>query len=147
MSSDFMGRAVELSTETIGGPFGAVIIKDVVIIGEGCNSVVPHCDPTAHAEIMAIRDACQHIKTHHLDGCEIYTSCYPCSMCLSAIYWSGIKRIVYANTRHDAEDIDFTDKFIYKQLRLPDDEKSIEIDRNIDLRAKRVLYNWSGQKY
>lgn len=147
MSEDFMGRAIELSKETVGGPFGAVVVKDGKIVGEGSNSVVVNHDPTAHAEVMAIRDACKHLSTHHLDGCELYTSCEPCPLCLSAVYWSGIKKVVYANTRHDADDIGFSDKNLYKELMKPHAEKSIEIGRSYDVRAKRVFYNWDGQRY
>ena len=144
---DFMGKAIELSKETVGGPFGAVVVKDNDIIGEGSNSVIVNCDPTAHAEVMAIRDACSKLGTHKLDSCTLYTSCEPCPLCLSAIYWSGIKKVVYANTRHDAEDIGFSDKFLYEELQKNHDDKSISITRTNDIRAKRIFYNWDGKLY
>lgn len=99
-----------------GGPFGAVIIKNGEIIGRGNNQVVKNNDPTAHAEIMAIREACQNLKTFSLDGCELYTSCYPCPMCLSAIIWANIKVVYYGNTKEDAEKIGFRDNKIYEYI-------------------------------
>ena len=146
-NDDFMGRAVELSRESKGGPFGAVVVKDGKIIGEGSNSVIVNNDPTGHAEVMAIRDACKNLKTHKLDDSVLITSCEPCPLCLSAVYWSGIKKVIYANTRHDAEDIGFSDKFIYEELMKSNEEKSIDIERIYDVRAKRVFYNWNGQLY
>ena len=97
----------------IGGPFGACIVKDGKIIGKGSNHVLSNNDPTAHAEIMAIREACKNINTYDLSDCELYTSCYPCPMCLSAIIWANIKKIYYGNTRKDAANIGFRDDFIY----------------------------------
>ena len=97
-----------------GGPFGAVVIKDDKIIGKGHNRVLINHDPTCHAEIEAIRDACKNLNTHDLTGCILYTSCYPCPMCLSAIIWANIKKVYYGNTAKDAADIGFRDDFIYK---------------------------------
>lgn len=97
----------------VGGPFGACIIKDCKIIGKGSNHVLANNDPTAHAEIMAIRDACKNINSYDLSGCELYTSCYPCPMCLSAIIWANIKTVYYGNTKEDAANIGFRDDFIY----------------------------------
>lgn len=96
-----------------GGPFGAVVVKDNEIIGRGHNLVIKNNDPTAHAEVLAIRDACKNIDSYNLEGCTLYTSCYPCPMCLSATIWSNIKEIYYGNTREDAEDIGFRDDYIY----------------------------------
>lgn len=96
-----------------GGPFGAVVVKDNEIIGRGHNQVIKNNDPTAHAEVLAIRDACKNINSYNLEGCTLYTSCYPCPMCLSATIWSNIKDIYYGNTREDAEDIGFRDDYIY----------------------------------
>lgn len=96
-----------------GGPFGAVVVKDNEIIGRGHNQVIKNNDPTAHAEVLAIRDACKNIDSYNLEGCTLYTSCYPCPMCLSATIWSNIKEIYYGNTREDAEDIGFRDDYIY----------------------------------
>ena len=99
-----------------GGPFGAVIVKNNKIIGKGRNQVLKNNDPTAHAEIMAIRNACQNLKTYNLTGCIMYTTCYPCPMCISAIIWSNIKIVYYGNTKEDASDIGFRDDFIYEYL-------------------------------
>ena len=117
----YMKIAKELSDENlitnVGGPFGACIVKDGKVIGKGSNHVLSNNDPTAHAEVMAIRDACKNINTYDLSGCELYTSCYPCPMCLSAIIWSNIKKVYYGNTKEDAADIGFRDDFIYKFIR------------------------------
>lgn len=132
---EFMSEAIKLSKENFtmnyGGPFGACIVKDGKIIGRGYNHVIGNMDPTAHAEIMAIRDACQNIKTHDLSGCEIYTSCYPCPMCLSAIIWANIKTVYYGNTKKDAADIGFRDDFIYEFIKSltnnKNDDKVLEL--------------------
>lgn len=118
----FMRRAVALSIENVrngGGPFGAVIVKDGEIIAEGVNRVTANNDPTAHAEVTAIRAACAKLKTFQLDGCVVYTSCEPCPMCLSAIYWAGISKIYYGNTKKDADAINFGDDFIYEEIAKP----------------------------
>ena len=113
----YMKIAKELSDENlktnVGGPFGACVVKDGKITGKGSNHVLANNDPTAHAEIMAIREACKNIKSYDLSGCELYTSCYPCPMCLSAIIWSNIKKVYYGNTKEDAKNIGFRDDFIY----------------------------------
>ena len=118
----FMQIADELSKQNLltnaGGPFGAVVVKDGTVVGVGSNHVVENNDPTAHGEVMAIRDACKNLKTFDLSGCELYTSCYPCPMCLSAIIWANIKKVYYGNTKEDAADIGFRDDFIYKYLDL-----------------------------
>jgi tRNA(Arg) A34 adenosine deaminase TadA len=114
--------AIQLSLDNIdsgGGPFGAVIVKDGEVIATGTNRVVPNSDPTAHAEVMAIRNACAKLGTFQLDGCTIYSSCEPCPMCLSALYWAGVERIVYGNTKEDAKTIDFDDSFIYDEIAKP----------------------------
>ncbi len=116
---DFMREAIRLSEENIddnGGPFGAVIVKNGQIIARGANRVTASNDPTAHAEVNAIRAACRALGSFDLSGCEIYTSCEPCPMCLGAIYWAHIDKIYYANTQHDARDIGFDDSFIYDEL-------------------------------
>ena len=116
----YMDEAEKLVKENLidnsGGPFGAVIVKSGVIIGRGSNHVIKNNDPTAHAEIMAIRDACKNIKSYDLTGCSIYTTCYPCPMCLSAIIWSNIKKVYYGNTKEDAANIGFRDEFIYEYI-------------------------------
>ncbi len=114
----YMGMAKKLADDNlitnVGGPFGAVIVKNGTIVGSGSNHVIKNNDPTAHAEIMAIRDACKNLGTYDLSGCEIYTSCYPCPMCLSAIIWANIKKVYYGNTKEDAADIGFRDDYIYE---------------------------------
>lgn len=116
----YMKIAKELSDENLktnaGGPFGACVVKNGEIIGKGSNNVLKNNDPTAHAEIMAIRDACKSINSYDLSDCEIYTSCYPCPMCLSAIIWSNIKHVYYGNTKEDAAKIGFRDDFIYNYI-------------------------------
>lgn len=117
----FMRMAIEIAKESVakgGGPFGAVIVRDGEVVASGSNSVTLLNDPTAHAEVGAIRAACQAVGSFDLKGCEIYSSCEPCPMCLSAIYWAGIERIYYANTRDDAAAIGFDDAFIYDQIPL-----------------------------
>ena len=126
----FMLRAIELSiksAETIGGPFGCVIVKDNNIISEGSNKVTSTNDPTAHGEIVAIREACVKLSTFNLSGCELYSTCEPCPMCLSAIYWSHIDKIFYANTRDDAKNIDFDDSFIYSEISKKIDDRKIQM--------------------
>ena len=119
--NEFMEVAIDLSKENFdkcyGGPFGACVVKDGKIIGKGFNRVVKEMDPTAHAEVTAIRDACKNINSHDLSGCVIYTSCYPCPMCLSAIIWSNIKTVYYGNTKEDAANIGFRDDFIYNFIK------------------------------
>ena len=119
LKNNFMLRAIELSingVNTAGGPFGCVIVKENKIIAEGSNKVTSSNDPTAHAEVVAIREACTKLNTFSLNGCDLYTSCEPCPMCLSAIYWGRIEKIYYANTRDDAQKIDFDDSLIYSEL-------------------------------
>jgi tRNA(Arg) A34 adenosine deaminase TadA len=117
----YMEIAKELSDDNlktnVGGPFGACIVKDGEVIGRGSNHVLSNNDPTAHAEIMAIRDASKKINSYDLSGCELYTSCYPCPMCLSAIIWANIKKVYYGNTKEDAADIGFRDDFIYNFIK------------------------------
>lgn len=119
--NEYMKVAKELSEENLhtnaGGPFGACVVKDGIIIGKGSNHVIKNNDPTAHAEIMAIRDACKNMNSYDLTGCDIYTSCYPCPMCLSAIIWSNIKKVYYGNTKEDAANIGFRDEMIYDYIR------------------------------
>lgn len=122
----YMQFAKDLSDQNLltnnGGPFGAVIVKDNIIVGVGNNHVLKNNDPTAHAEVMAIRDACKNLNTYDLTGCVLYTSCYPCPMCLSAIIWANIKTIYYGNTKEDAADIGFRDDFIYNYIYSLKDE-------------------------
>ena len=124
--NDYMKIAKELSDDNlktnVGGPFGACVVKNGEVIGKGSNHVLSNNDPTAHAEIMAIRDACKNINSYDLSECEIYTSCYPCPMCLSAIIWSNVKKVYYGNTKEDAANIGFRDDYIYDFIKnLKDD--------------------------
>ena len=130
MKNKFMQRAIELSIESInsdGGPFGSVVAKDNEIISEGMNRVTVNNDPTAHGEITAIRQACKKLNTFDLSGYELYSNCEPCPMCLSAIYWSHIDKVYYANTRDDAHKIDFLDPIIYKELQKTNEKKKIQM--------------------
>ena len=143
-----MQRAIDLSIDNVrngGGPFGAVIVKDGEIIAEGTNRVTANCDPTAHAEVIAIRRACQKVKNFSLKGCEIYTSCEPCPMCLSAIYWAGISTIYYGNTKQDAESIGFGDNFIYQELSKPDSERSIPMRQLMRHEAQQAFRDWENK--
>lgn len=127
----FMQMAIDLSVENVdngGGPFGAVIVKDGEVIATGVNRVTANNDPTAHAEVSAIRAACQKIGNFKLEGCTVYSSCEPCPMCLSALYWAGVKRICFGNTKADAKAIDFDDSFIYDQIELAREARSIKCD-------------------
>ena len=143
-SNFFMLRAIELSINSVknnGGPFGCVIVKDDNIIAEGFNEVTKSNDPTAHAEIVTIRKACKSINNFNLSGTEMYTSCEPCPMCLSAIYWSHIDKIFYANTRDDAKNIDFDDTFIYSEInkKIKDRKiKMIQMHRDEALKAFKI---------
>lgn len=129
MEKQFMLKAIELSIENVrsgkGGPFGAVVVKDGKIIATGANQVTASNDPTAHAEIVAIRNACAALGSFQLTDCELYTSCEPCPMCLGAIYWARPKIVYYANSARDAAAIDFDDSFIYEQIALPHEQRSI----------------------
>ena len=141
MKNEFMKRAIELSIESInkgGGPFGCIIVKNGEIISEGSNKVTSTNDPTAHGEIVAIRNACKKINNFSLSGCELYSTCEPCPMCLSAIYWARVEKIYYANTRKDAQKIDFDDSLIYSELQKSFDKRKIpmiQILRNEALKA------------
>ena len=144
----YMEMAIRLSEENIdngGGPFGAVIVKDGEVIATGANRVVPNSDPTAHAEVMAIRQACAKLGTFSLEGCTIYSSCEPCPMCLSAIYWAGIKRLCYGNTKDDAKAIDFDDSFIYDQLELAYKDRSIKCEHFMRNEALRAFRKWDSK--
>ena len=146
MKKLFMDEAIKLADEninnTINGPFGAIIVKDGIIFGHGTNSVASSNDPTAHAEVNAIRDACKNLNTFQLDDCDIYTSCEPCPMCLGAIYWARLKNIYYACDKNDAADAGFEDSFIYDEFKLEIDKRNIPaIQINHD-DAKKVFKKW-----
>ena len=141
----FMAKAIELSinsANTVGGPFGSVIVKDDKIIAEGSNKVTYSNDPTAHGEIVAIREACKNLNTFDLSGCEIYTSCEPCPMCLSAIYWSRLDKIYYANTREDAKNIDFDDSFIYTEIPKKIVDRKIKMVQMLRDEALKAFEIW-----
>lgn len=142
-----MDRAIELSAISTGGPFGAVIIDRCGnIIGEGHNEVTVNNDPTAHAEVVAIRRACKNSNNFSLEGCTIYTSCEPCPMCLSACYWARLDKIYYSNTRQDAADIGFDDSHIYEEIKKDNDKREIPIisydDDNSKMKAKEIFEKW-----
>jgi guanine deaminase len=142
-----MRRAIELSKSNVvsgkGGPFGAVIVKNNKIVGEGWNKVTTNNDPTAHAEVEAIRQACKNLQTFSLDDCEIYTSCEPCPMCLSAVYWARISKIYFANTKTDAADIQFDDAFIYQEIPKPLNQRKIPMEPLLRDEAMAVFKIWS----
>jgi len=149
MKNEFMKKAIELSIENVnngGGPFGSVIVKDNKIIAVGSNKVTRINDPTAHGEIVAIREACKKLNNFNLKECELYSTCEPCPMCLSAIYWARIDKIYYANTRVDARKIDFDDSLIYTELQKNIDKRKIpmiQIMRNEALKAFKL---WDKKK-
>ena len=142
----FMQRAIDLSREGMqsnqGGPFGAVVVKDGKIIGEGNNCVTSTNDPTAHAEIVAIRNACKEINDFQLEGCYIYTSCEPCPMCLGAIYWARPEKLFYACTKKDAASIGFDDDFIYKEIILNIEERAIKTTQIMNEEGVVVFREW-----
>lgn len=143
-----MQYAVSLSRRGMaqgdGGPFGSIVVKGEEIVGEGWNQVLCENDPTAHAEVMAIRNACKKLGTFQLTDCEIYTSCEPCPMCLGAIYWARPSKVYYANTKEDAAAINFDDSFIYREITVPHDEKKIPLIELRDLDALKVFQEWKA---
>ena len=141
----FMLDAIQLSLDNIkkgGGPFGAVIVKDGKIISSAANSVTNDIDPTAHAEVNAIRKACKKLNTFDLSGCVIYTSCEPCPMCLGAIYWSHIDKVYYGNNKADARNIGFDDSFIYDELEVPINQRKIEFVQLLPDEAIKAFKTW-----
>lgn len=142
----FMGEAIRLARQMMleghGGPFGAVIVKDGVIVSRGYNKVTSTNDPTAHAEIVAIRRACRKLNTFRLEGCQLFSSCEPCPMCLAALYWAGIEKIYYGATRQDAADIDFADNYIYEELRKGRSERSLPMEGFMRGEALQVFADW-----
>ena len=140
-----MKRAIELSVESVdkgGGPFGCIIVKDDKIIAEGSNKVTLNNDPTAHGEIVAMRDACKKLNNFNLNGCELYSSCEPCPMCLSAIYWARITKIYFANTREDAQKIDFDDSLIYSEFQKNINERKIPMIQMMRNEALKAFELW-----
>ena len=146
MKAKFMREAIRLSIQMMrrgkGGPFGAVVVRNGKIVGRGCNQVTSANDPTAHAEIVAIRAACQRLKTFQLDDCDLYTSCEPCPMCLSAIYWARLGNVFYGNTRQDAAKIDFDDDFIYREVALPIRKRTLKMKQLLRDEALAAFAEW-----
>lgn len=147
-NEELMRRAILLSEENVrngGGPFAAIIAKDGKIVAEGCNRVTAESDPTAHAEVNAIRTACKNLATFNLSDFEIFTSCEPCPMCLGAIYWARLKKIYYGNTREDAAKIGFDDDFIYKEIPLPVERRSIPMENLLHGESQRCFDLWASK--
>jgi len=146
MNKNLMREAIRLSIRAMrrgkGGPFGAVVVRDGKVIGRGCNQVTSANDPTAHAEIVAIRAACKRLKTFQLEDCELYTSCEPCPMCLSAIYWARLGQVYYANTRGDAAKIGFDDDFIYREVALPIRRRKLRMSQLLREEALAAFAEW-----
>ena len=149
MKTKFMQEAIRVSIQKMragcGGPFGAVVVRKGKIVGRGWNQVTSTNDPTAHAEVSAIRDACKRLKTFQLDDCELYTSCEPCPMCLSAIYWARFKKVYYANTRKDAARIQFDDDFIYREVALPISRRKISMKQLLRSEALVAFKEWKNK--
>lgn len=149
MKKQFMRKAIDISIRMMrrgcGGPFGAVIVRKGKIVGKGWNQVTSTNDPTAHAEVAAIRDACQHLKTFQLDDCELYTSCEPCPMCLSAMYWARLKKVYFANTRKDAAAIEFDDDFIYREIPLPIARRKLPMRQFMRKEALAAFREWKNK--
>src|ERR1700756_2826268 len=149
MKNAFMREAIGISLQKMrrnkGGPFGAVVVRKGKIIGKGWNAVTSTNDPTAHAEVVAIRDACRRLKTFQLDDCELYTSCEPCPMCLSAMYWARLKKVYYANTRKDAADIDFDDDFIYTEVSRPIAKRKLAMKQMMRAEAMAAFDEWKNK--
>jgi tRNA(Arg) A34 adenosine deaminase TadA len=147
--SEFMREAIRLSEEGVqsgrGGPFGCVVVRRGEVVGRGSNQVTSSCDPTAHAEIVAIRAACKAMGTFKLDDCTLYASCEPCPMCLSAIYWARIPTVYYGNSRHEAAAIGFDDEFIYGQIPLDPERRALSMRPLLADEAKRAFAAWSGK--
>ena len=143
-----MREAIRLSEDNVrngGGPFGAVIARDGEIVGTGTNRVTPDCDPTAHAEVNAIRAAASRLGTFDLSGCELYSSCEPCPMCLGAIYWAHLDRLYYGNDKQDAAGIGFDDAFIYRELDLKPEDRSLKSERLLSDEAAAAFREWAAK--
>lgn len=145
-----MRQAIDLSVRTMrsgkGGPFGAVVIRGGQVIARGWNQVTSSNDPTAHAEIVAIRRACRRLKTFHLGQCDLYTSCEPCPMCLSAIYWAHVRRVYYGATRRDAAAIDFDDQFIYQEIARPVGRRRVRMKELLRAEALVAFDEWKRKE-
>lgn len=146
---DFMARAIQLAEKGMengsGGPFGAVVVKDGKIVGEGYNNVLSKNDPTAHAEILAIREACKNLKSFQLEDCTIYTSCEPCPMCLGAIYWARLQKVYYACTQEDAAEIAFDDQHIYEEMEKNPADRKIKFKSFMRNEALPLFKKWKSK--
>lgn len=146
----FMKMAIDLSRSGMnqgkGGPFGCVIVKDGQVVGIGSNTVISTNDPTAHAEVVAIRDACKNLGHFQLDGCEVYTSCEPCPMCLGAIYWARPSKVYFANDKNDAAEAGFDDQFIYEEIDMEGKERRIPFIQVMQAEAKKVFEEWVSKE-
>lgn len=146
MKEKFMRKAIELSIENVkknlGGPFGALVVKDGAIVATGTNCVTTDNDPTAHAEVIAIRNACKKLNSFQLDDCEIYTSCEPCPMCMGAIYWARPRAVYFGNTKADAAKIGFDDQFIYEELDLPMAKRNLQMSQILGEEAIVAFELW-----
>lgn len=143
---ELMRKAIQLSVDNVnngGGPFGAVIARDGEIVATGVNRVTASCDPTAHAEVSAIREAARQLGTFDLSDCEIYTSCEPCPMCLGAIYWARLKKMYFANTKTDAKNIGFDDSFIYDEMALPAEKRRLSAEELMRNEAIKAFEMWA----
>lgn len=149
MNPEFMREAIRISREKMrrgaGGPFGAVVVRRGRIVGRGWNQVTSANDPTAHAEVMAIRQACRRLKRFHLDDCELYTSCEPCPMCLAAIYWAHLPSVFYANTRRDAARIGFDDEFLYREVARPIGKRRLAMKQLLRAEARVAFTEWEAK--
>jgi tRNA(Arg) A34 adenosine deaminase TadA len=149
MDNPFMARAIQLSIENVnsgrGGPFGAVVVKEGAIVAEGANQVTSTNDPTAHAEVVVIREACQKLGAFDLEGCEIYTSCEPCPMCLGAIYWARLSRVYFANADADASTIGFDDSLIYREIAQPHSKRKIPMIQMMRKEALAAFRAWENK--
>ncbi len=149
MNNPFMARAIQLSIDNVrsgrGGPFGAVVVKDGSIVAEGANQVTSTNDPTAHAEMVAIREACGKLGAFDLEACEIYTSCEPCPMCLGAIYWARLSRVYFANADADASRVGFDDSLIYRELALPYSQRKIPMIQMMREEALTAFRAWENK--
>jgi tRNA(Arg) A34 adenosine deaminase TadA len=147
--ADFMEQALNLAVRHVttgrGGPFAALVVQDGRIVSAGANRVTAQCDPTAHAEVVAIRAACQILSTFHLSGCTLYTTCEPCPMCVGAIYWARLNRVVYAATRQDAAAAGFDDAHFYEQIQKPVDERSLPMEPCLSNEASRPFEAWADR--
>src|SRR5258708_3339113 len=149
MDNPFMARGIQLSLDNVhlggGGRFGAVVVKEGAVIGEGANQVTATNDPTAHAEMLAIREACKKLGTFDLEGCEIYSSCEPCPMCLGAIYWARLSRIYFANAEADASKVGFDDSMIYRELAQPHSQRKIPMVQMMREEALAAFRAWESR--